>query len=120
MEKLTTLLGKLPNIGRIVALVLYIIELFCLAAVQDWFFSREFTGVWIVVGANILVYLIYVAWEIANVMIYHWMHGASLIKVLLSPIKVLTLWYVFWRIYTIVNPLEQNDEWQQESQDGTK
>ena len=107
MDKLITLLGKLPNIGKIVAIVLYIAELFCLAIVQDWFFSTEFRGVWIALGAAILVYLVYVAWEVANVMIYHWMHGASLVKVLLSPIKVLTLWYVYWRVYRIVNPLNQ-------------
>lgn len=109
MDKLTTILGKLPNIGKITALVIYILELFCFAAVQDWFFSKEFTGVWIVVGAAILVYLVYVAWEVANVMIYHWMHGASLVKVLLSPVKVLTLWYVFWRVYRIVKPLNQEN-----------
>lgn len=109
MDKLTTILGKLPNIGKITALVIYILELFCFAAVQDWFFSKEFTGVWIVVGAAILVYLVYVAWEVANVMIYHWMHGASLVKVLLSPVKVLTLWYVFWRVYRTVKPLNQEN-----------
>lgn len=109
MDKLTTILEKLPNIGKIAALVLYILELFCFAIVQDWFFSKEFTGVWIVTGAAILVYLVYVAWEVANLMIYHWMHGASLVKVLLSPIKVLTLWYVFWRIYRIVKPLNQEN-----------
>lgn len=109
MEKLITTLGKLPSIGKIAALVLYIIELFCFAWAQDWFFSREFTGVWTVLGAAILVYLVYVAWEVANVMIYHWMHGASLFKVLLSPIKILFLWYVFWRIYRIITPLNQEE-----------
>lgn len=109
MEKLITTLERLPSIGKIIALVLYIAELFCFAWVQDWFFSKEFTGVWIVLGATILVYLVYIAWEIANVMIYHWMHGASLIKVLLSPIKILFLWYVFWRVYRIINPLNQDN-----------
>ena len=109
MDKLVTTLGRLPNIGKIVGLILYILELFCFAIVQEWFFNKEFTGVWIVAGAAILVYLVYVAWEVANVMIYHWMHGASLVKVLLSPIKVLTLWYVYWRIHKIVNPLNQEE-----------
>ena len=89
MEKWITTLERLPSIGKIAALILYVVELFCFAWAQDWFFSKEFTGVWIVAGAAILVYLVYVAWEVANVMIYHWMHGASLIKVLLSPIKIL-------------------------------
>lgn len=113
MGKLITTLEKLPSIGKIAALVLYILELFCFAVVQDWFFgiSKELTGVWIVAGAAILVYIVYVAWEVANVMIYHWMHGASIVKVLLSPIKILILWYVFWRIYRVVKPLnEENNE----------
>lgn len=104
MKKLTTLLGKLPNIGRIVALVLYIIELFCLAAVQDWFFSREFTGVWIVAGAAILTYLVYIAVEMANAVIMNWMEPSSIVKILISPLKICSLYYIFWRIYVWIKP----------------
>ena len=96
------MLAQSVSFAKIVAVVVYIAELFVLLFAQDWLFSkeREFEGIYMPLGAFLLVYFSYTAIEAAHCMIYHWMQKTtSITKVLLSPLKIASGYYLFWRVY---------------------
>jgi len=67
---------------------------------QDWFLSKEYSGHMLPVGAGIMAYLVYVAIEAGNIAVMNYVHPTSIVKVLLSPIKIALGYYLFWRIYS--------------------